>query len=59
VLAVSHGAAMGLALGHLLDGNATAWRNYHHSNCGVSELVLEPTPRLVAFDTTDHLQDEA
>ena len=55
VLVVSHGAALGLALGALIDGDPMQWQRYHLSNCGLSELVLEPEPLLLAWNRTDHL----
>jgi broad specificity phosphatase PhoE len=55
VVVVSHGAALGIALGQILDRDPMRWQQYHLSNCGVSELVLEPAPRLIAWNRTDHL----
>jgi broad specificity phosphatase PhoE len=55
VVIVSHGAALGLALGELLHGDPDRWMELHLSNCAVSELVLEPAPRLLAWNRTDHL----
>ncbi len=55
VVVVSHGAALGIALGQILDRDPMRWQHYHLSNCGLSELVLEPEPRLVAWNQTDHL----
>jgi hypothetical protein len=42
-------------MGTLLDRDPMRWQQYHLSNCGLSELVLEPTPRLLAWNRTDHL----
>jgi len=55
VVVVSHGAALGLALGALLDRDSTQWQRYHLSNCALSELVLEPAPRLLSWNRTEHL----
>ena len=55
VVAVGHGAALGLALAGLLGGGPMAWRRYQMSNGSVSELALAPEPRLLSFDETDHL----
>jgi len=55
IVVVSHGAALGLALGALIDSDATQWQRYHLSNCAVSELVLEPAPRLLSWNRTEHL----
>lgn len=55
VVVVSHGAALGIAMGTLLDRDPMRWQHYHLSNCGLSELVLEPSPRLLAWNQTGHL----
>lgn len=52
---VGHGAALGLALAHLLDGNALVWQRYHKDNTGVTELCLSPQPELLDFNRTEHL----
>ncbi len=54
VIAVSHGGAMTLGLGLLLDGVANAWTRILE-NASVSELVLEPVPRLLCFNRVEHL----
>lgn len=59
VVAVGHGAALGLALSHLIDGETVAWHRYQMSNASISELVLEPRAELLEFDRTEHLEDEA
>ncbi len=53
VVVVSHGGALTLGLHDLVDGY-TAWRGVM-DNCGVSDLVLEPDPRLLCFNETAHL----
>ena len=55
VVVVSHGAALGLALGSLLERDANQWQRFHLANCGLSELVLEPAPRLLSWNATGHL----
>lgn len=55
VVVVSHGAALGFTLGSLLDGDTNQWQRYHLANCAVSELVLEPAPRLLSWNRTEHL----
>jgi len=55
VVVVSHGAALGFTLGSLIDGDSRQWQRYHLANCAVSELVLEPAPRLLSWNRTDHL----
>ncbi len=56
VIVVSHGGALSMALGHLLDGSYAEWRRVM-DNCAVTELVLEPEPRLLAFNVNAHLED--
>jgi probable phosphoglycerate mutase len=49
VLAVSHGAAMALALARLLDDDPLAWGNYVFQNTSITELILHHRDnRLVA-----------
>ncbi len=55
VVVVGHGAALGIALGEILHGDPMRWQKYHLANCGLSELVLEPEPKLLAWNQTDHL----
>ena len=55
VVVVSHGAALGLALGALLERDANQWQRFHLANCGLSELVLEPAPQLLSWNSTAHL----
>ena len=55
VVVVSHGGALSLALGHLLDGTNNGWRRAM-ANCAVTELVLDPEPALLAFNLIDHLE---
>jgi probable phosphoglycerate mutase len=54
VVAVSHGAAIAAGLALLLDQDPRAWTRYHPRNASVSELAIEPVPRLLAFDRVDH-----
>lgn len=53
-IVVTHGGALSIALGHLIDGDYREWRMVM-DNCAVSELVLEPVPDLLSFNRTDHL----
>ncbi len=55
VVVVTHGGALTLALGLLLDGEPSAWRRVM-SNAAVSELELEPEPRLLRFNDAFHLE---
>jgi broad specificity phosphatase PhoE len=55
VVVVSHGAAIATGLSCLLHDDPRGWYRYHVRNGSVTELVLEPTPRLLAFDLVEHL----
>ena len=55
VIVVTHGGALSMAFGQLLDGGHASW-DRTMSNCAVSELVLEPQPELLSYNTTDHLE---
>lgn len=55
VLVVSHGAAMAVALGSLIDHDPGRWTNYHFANCSLTELVLSPAPYVNFFNLTQHL----
>ena len=55
VIAVLHGGALSLTLGHLLDGDASHWTRVM-KNCAVSELVLDPEPELLSFNLDSHLE---
>jgi len=54
VVVVTHGGAFTLGLGLLLDRDPTQWRRVM-DNAAVSELQLEPEPRLLRFNETHHL----
>ncbi len=54
VVVVTHGGALSIALGLLLDDDYSSW-NRMMKNCAISELVLEPRPALVSFNRIDHL----
>jgi probable phosphoglycerate mutase len=55
VVVVSHGAAIGVGLAMLLKDDPRAWSSYRLRNTSVTELVLEPVPKLIAFDLVEHL----
>lgn len=57
VIAVSHGGAMALALGFILEGEHGHWKRVM-GNCGVTRLELAPEPRLLTFDQRDHLAED-
>jgi 2,3-bisphosphoglycerate-dependent phosphoglycerate mutase len=54
-IVVGHGAALGFALASLVNRDTSQWHREHLANCGMGELVLEPEPRLLSWNTTDHL----
>jgi probable phosphoglycerate mutase len=54
IVVVTHGGALSIALGLLLDDDYSSW-NRMVKNCAVSELVLEPRPELRSFNLVDHL----
>ena len=56
VVVVTHGGALAMAMGTILDGSYTDWHRVM-DNCAFSELVLEPRPQLLRFNVTDHLED--
>jgi len=58
VVVVTHGGALSIALGLLLDDDYSSW-NRMVKNCAVSELVLEPRPALLRFNFVDHLPADA
>ncbi|HEY8119759.1 MAG TPA: histidine phosphatase family protein [Myxococcota bacterium] len=54
VVVVTHGGALTLGLGLLLDRDPSTWRRVM-DNAAVAELQLEPAPRLLRFNETQHL----
>jgi broad specificity phosphatase PhoE len=57
VVVVSHGGALSIAFGLLLDDDYGSWRRVM-DNCAITELVLDPAPELVTFNVTGHLPPE-
>jgi broad specificity phosphatase PhoE len=57
VVVVSHGGALSIAFGLLLDNDYGSWRRVM-DNCAITELVLDPAPELVTFNVTGHLPPE-
>ncbi len=55
VIVVTHGGALALALGLLLDRDPAAWRRVM-SNAAVSDLRFDPEPELLSFNDTAHLE---
>lgn len=55
VVVVTHGGALTMALGALVDGDYTQWRRVM-ANCAVSELTIEPEPLLLSFNQVAHLE---
>jgi probable phosphoglycerate mutase len=56
VILVTHGGALTLALGWLIDRELAAWRRVM-DNCAVSELVFAPEPSLLSWNEVAHLAD--
>jgi broad specificity phosphatase PhoE len=54
VVVVSHGGALSIAFGILIDQDYRSW-NRSMDNCAISELVFEPTSQLISFNQTAHL----
>ena len=54
VVVVTHGGALGIAFGVLIDDDYSSW-NRMMRNCAISELVLDPRPELLSFNQTHHL----
>lgn len=50
VVVVSHGAAIAIGLSVLLHDGPRGWPRYRLRNGSVTEIELEPSPRLVALD---------
>jgi len=55
VVVVTHGGALSMAMGALIDGDYSRWHAVM-DNCAISELVLEPAPELLSFNRTEHLE---
>ena len=55
VVLVTHGVALTLGLDWLLDRKLCTFAHVM-DNCAVSELVLEPEPRLLRFNDSAHLE---
>jgi probable phosphoglycerate mutase len=54
VVVVTHGGALSIGLGLILDGDYREWKRVM-GNCAVTELVLDPAPALLSFNQTEHL----
>ena len=50
VLVVSHGVALGIALGTLLHFQPTKWPDYDIDNCSITELYLNPKPHVPFYN---------
>jgi probable phosphoglycerate mutase len=59
IVVVSHGAAIATGLAVLLHEDPRAWMRYTFRNTSVTELALEPVPRLMTVDLVDHLIETA
>ena len=54
VVIVSHGGALSIAFGLILDNDYGRW-NRMMDNCAITELVLDPEPELISFNQIEHL----
>ncbi|MCG8312992.1 MAG: histidine phosphatase family protein [Pseudomonadales bacterium] len=59
IVAVSHGAAMALALASILHNDPYAWDKYFFHNTGVTELIMSDDPQLIRFNCYAHLGETA
>jgi broad specificity phosphatase PhoE len=57
IVVVSHGGALSIALGLLLDKDYSSWDRMM-DNCAITELVLDPDAALLSFNRTEHLPPE-
>jgi len=55
VLIVSHGVALGVALGVFLHDSPAEWVNYPFHNCSLTEIELTPDPLIHRFNDYAHL----
>ena len=55
IIAVSHGGALSLALADIMGPEAEPF-SLMMDNCAVSDLVLEPRPKLLHFNLNAHLE---
>ena len=55
VVVVTHGGALTLGLGLLLDNDPSTWRRVM-DNAAIAELHVEPEARLLCFNETLHLE---
>ncbi len=55
VVVVGHGAAIGVALGSLLEGDPTRWNQYGIKNCSITELRLHPVAKVLRLNDVTHL----
>jgi broad specificity phosphatase PhoE len=58
VVVVSHGGALSIAFGLLLDDDYRSWSRMM-KNCAISELVFEPKVELLSFNRIEHLPPES
>src|SRR5262245_15298773 len=58
VIVVSHGGALTLGLGLLLDRELSVWRRLM-DNCAISDLAFDPAPSLLCWNDVAHLAEPA
>ena len=56
IVVVSHGAAIAIGLTVLLHDSPRGWPRYPLRNASVTEIVLDPSPRLLTLDVVEHLE---
>ena len=56
VIVVSHGGALTLGLGLLLDRELSVWRRVM-DNCALSDLAFDPAPSLLCWNEVAHLEE--
>jgi probable phosphoglycerate mutase len=56
IVVVSHGAAIAIGLTVLLHDGPRGWPRYRLRNASLTEIVLDPSPRLVMLDVVEHLE---
>jgi len=56
VIVVSHGGALTLGLGLLLDRELSVWRRVM-DNCAISDLAFDPAPSLLCWNDVAHLAE--
>ncbi len=56
IIIISHQGVMAFGLSMLVESSPQLWPHYQCANCSITEISLEPTPRVVQKNYTEHLQ---